>query len=98
MAAKPVYHPFAANDFGDAVNWYMNQSVRVAESFIQEVDQAIKLICNNPNRWSNKYADYRELKLKNFPFTVVYTFEEGQAFVVITAIHHHKKDPETKYR
>ncbi len=76
-----------------ALAWYLERSVLAAENFVEEVDHIIELICQTPYRWRNEYDDYRELGLKKYPYSIVYTIEEENKVVVVSSIYHHSRSP-----
>lgn len=98
MSYTYILHKHAQKDYEQSLEWYMERSVDAAEKFVQAVDNALQLICNNPYRWRNKYKNFHEITLKKYPFTIIYTIEEEQALIVVSSIYHHKKNPKGKYR
>ena len=68
-----------------------------AKGFIAFVEETLKLICENPNRWINEYANFHELGVKKYPYSLVYTIEAEMQRVIITAVFHGKRTPLNKY-
>jgi plasmid stabilization system protein ParE len=98
MSYKYVYTPDALRDYSESVSWYTLRSSRAAENFITEVKEKIKLICNNPDKFKNRYKNFKETSLKKYPFYIIYFTDEANKTVVITAVYHHKRNPRSKYR
>lgn len=93
-----ILHKHAQKDYEQSLEWYLTKSLDAAERFVKAVDNAFELICDNPNRWRNKYKNFHEITLKKFPFTIIYTIEEDRSLIVISSIYHHKRSPKGKYR
>ena len=98
MSYRYVFHAAAQQDYEDAVIWYAEKSLQAAENFVTAVDQTLILICEYPRRWRNEYKKFRELGVKKYPYTIIYTIEEPQQLIVITSIYHHKRNSKKKYR
>lgn len=98
MSYRYILHEYAQEDYESSLRWYMERSVQAAENFIAAVDNAFQLICDNPSRWRNAYKDYYELGLKKYPFSIIYTIEEDEKLIVVSAIYHRKRNPKKKYR
>ena len=50
-ARKLRIHPEARQDVADGRDWYADHSVLAAERFLDEVDRAVELIREAPERW-----------------------------------------------
>lgn len=98
MSYSYIINEFAQKDYETSLKWYAERSNQAAVNFVTEVDKALILICNYPERWRNQYKNFHELTLKKYPFTIVYTIEKDKQLVVITAIFHHKRNSNKKYR
>ena len=44
-------HPDAFQEAAAAVDWYASRSQRAAETFTAEVDRAVEIISESPERW-----------------------------------------------
>jgi plasmid stabilization system protein ParE len=97
MRYKHVYTPAALRDYTESVSWYALRSIRAAENFIAEVTEKIKIICNSPGKFKNRYKNFRETSLKRFPFYIIYFTDDANKTVIITAVYHHKRNPRNKY-
>jgi hypothetical protein len=58
-------HPIAQKEYEASFSWYLERSLDAAENFVKEVDVALIEICRDPNRYRNKYKNYREYGLQN---------------------------------
>ena|ERR1700756_1551124 len=84
----------ATDDLQDSYDWYEKRRIGLGEQFIEEVDDYLDLISNNPYQFSVQFSEkYRFALLKRFPFRIVYNIEEGENLVNITAVFHTSRDP-----
>lgn len=98
MSYSYVLTPAAQIDYEESLLWYLERSETAALNFVAAIDNTINLICEHPKRWRNTYKNFRELSLKKYPFAIIYIIEEDTKMVVITAIYHHKRIPNKRYR
>jgi len=84
----------ATADLQDAYDWYEEQSVGLGDRFIKEVDNHLDLISENPYLFAIQFSGkYRFALLDHFPFRIVYSFDENQKIVFVTAVFHTSRDP-----
>ena len=88
----------AQKEYETSLKWYMERSTSAAERFVNAIENVLSIISEHPKRWHNIYKNYYELRLKKFPFTIIYVIEENEQQVIITAIYHNKRNPKKKYR
>jgi plasmid stabilization system protein ParE len=50
MSYRYILHPLAQQDYEKAVEWYAARNIKAAENLIIEMEQALQLICDNPDR------------------------------------------------
>jgi plasmid stabilization system protein ParE len=98
MSYSYVLTSAAQLDYEESLLWYLERSETAALNFVAAVNDTIQLICNHPQRWRNSYKNFRELSLKKYPFAIIYIIEEDAKMVVITAIYHHKRIPNKRFR
>jgi plasmid stabilization system protein ParE len=85
--------PVAEAEYESAVNWYLTKSVDVASRFVIEVEEAIKSIRKQPDRFSRWDDTYRYCLLNKFPYYVAYRY--AASAVTIVAIRHGAQDQVT---
>ena len=98
MVYKYIFLSEAQEEYEEALYWYLEKGISVAENFVNAVDNALLLICDHPLRWRNFFDIYFELSLKKFPFNIVYIVDSERKLVIVTSVYHHRKNPEKKYR
>ena len=68
-----------------AIEWYAARSQQAADAFIAELDQAVKIISESPERWATHLHGTRRCLLRRFPFAVVYRHRSSVVQVVAIA-------------
>jgi len=88
----------AQEEYESSISWYLERSVVVAEQFIDAVDHTLSLICEHPYRWRNEYANFYEITIRKYPYSIIYTINDTKGLILVAAIHHHNRNPNRKYR
>jgi plasmid stabilization system protein ParE len=78
-------HPGAVDDIEQGRGWYQERNPVVADAFLAEVDRAMSLIAEAPNRWPFRYDRARAYVMADFPYTVFYAERTGSAIVLAVA-------------
>lgn len=97
MSYAYIFLSEAQHEYEVALFWYLEKSIKAGENFVTAIDNALKLICEHPRRWRNEHADYFELNVKNYPFSVIYRIDNNSRVVLISSVYHHNRDPQNKY-
>ena len=97
MAYIYILLPETENEYQDSILWYLERSVSTAENFISQVENTLDLLCENPFLGKCTYRNIYELKVKKFPFNIVYFIEEANNQIVVVSIFHDKRNPEKKF-
>lgn len=88
---KYVFHPEALIEYSEAVQYYAEQSIDLAQKFIDAVEDAIYRLRNFPQSHPVIEKDIRRCLTSEFPYGILYTVESD--FVLILAVMHCKKKP-----
>lgn len=92
MAAKHVdIHPDALVELKSAILWYKLRSQPAALRFSEQVDDAMELITESPQRWPLGDYGTRRFVLQRFPFAIIY--REQSETVQIVAVAHGRRRP-----
>jgi len=84
----------ATDDLQSAYDWYEEQIKGLGERFVKEVDEYFIIIRKNPFQFAVQFsAKYRFALLSHFPFRIVYSINEDQRIVYISAVFHTSRDP-----
>ena len=82
------FHPGFGSDLIRAARWYEAQEAGLGHRFIDEVDQAIQTIAQQPLMWRAVTKDVRRFLLRRFPYGIHYRLiEQGQAIRFLTLKH-----------
>ena len=84
-------HPLAAQEIEAAFDWYFVRSPRSANSFLNQVNQAIFQIQESPGTWPSYDHGTRHYIITGFPFQIIY--RQRDSIIEIIAIAHGKRKP-----
>lgn len=83
MASATIeLHPGAIEDIEEGRAWYQSHNPVIADAFIAEVDHAMFLVAEAPDRWPRRNGHLRSLVLAGFPYTLFY-LDQGDTVVVL---------------
>ncbi len=98
MSYRYILDRKAQEDYEDALKWYLERSETAAANFVTAIDETLAVICNSPTRWRNTFKHFYEFSAKKYRYTIVYSIEEIQGLIFVSAIYHHKRSPRRKFR
>jgi plasmid stabilization system protein ParE len=81
----------AEEEIEESRAWYRKRSVRAEAAFLREVDHAVEQVTSAPRRWPRYLAETRRYVFPDFPFSLIYFFQDDTVYVV--AIAHDKRRP-----
>lgn len=88
----------AEQDIENALLYYMEESARLALSFIDDLEKAIQYIREHPASGSTRYAyeleipNLRSWQLQRFPYLIFY-MEEAEGIYILCVLHVHTDLP-----
>lgn len=82
-------HPDAQKDLVAGRDWYESRSLIAAERFLIEVERALDLVREAPERWPLFRLGLRRYVLSAFPYTIVYRVTSDN--VDVYAVAHTKR-------
>lgn len=91
-------HELAYKEYIDAYEWYEDKSDGLGSRFMNAVEKRLKQIAEHPEYYSKKRGNFREAKVEDFPYKIVYEFFKSNQLVHVSAIYHDKRNPKRKYR
>jgi toxin ParE1/3/4 len=86
-----VFHPEALTEYAEAVQYYAEQRVEVAQAFIDVIEDAVYQIRESPTRYVVIDEDVRRCMTRKFPYGILYTIE--QDYILILAVMHGSREP-----
>jgi plasmid stabilization system protein ParE len=91
-------HEKAHDEYIEAYTWYELKQAGLGERFMGCVEKKLQQITEHPEYYRKRKGNYREAKVENFPYMIVYEFFKGKQLVHIAAIYHGKRNHKRKYR
>ena len=82
-------------DLKEAKNWYKSININLDKRFSRIIGKTIIRISENPFLFPEKYNQIRVAVVNKFPYTVQYLVENETNKVIIVAIFHDKREPQT---
>lgn len=98
MSYHIQFYRRALDEYEDATTWYSERSRKAAENFALAVEEKLKILRAEPDRFGKTHRDYREVGLNKYPYKIVYVIKEKEQVVAIASIFHQKRNPKTKYK
>ena len=86
-------HPEAEEDLKRALDYYGNIDNKLEEKFIAFLDETFQQILKFPTLYPYETQTAQKILMKKFPYIILY--EQYQNIIMILAIFHTKRDPET---
>jgi len=81
-------------ELSDACEWYENHKPGLGKEFLDEFDNCIEQILNNPFEFAVNFSErYRFATLKKFPYSIVYRIDDDNDFVMINSVFHQSRNP-----
>ncbi len=86
------FHPEAAIELNEAVDYYASRENRLGLDFISEVISSINRIISYPDAWPLLGKDIRRCLIKRYPYGILYSIEKER--ISIVAIMNLNRNPE----
>lgn len=95
MAFKVVIGKSARLDAQNVLDWYAGESIAALEKFVNNFFLHIDEIAERPESFGivRQRPHYRKLKIKRFPYYIIFRIDEKRNRVVIAAVVHTKRNP-----
>jgi plasmid stabilization system protein ParE len=91
MSLPLVFRGAAQAEFDDGATWYAAQNLGLGADFVDEVQQVLDTITNQPDRYPVASGDVREAPVCKFPYCVYYRAKPDR--IVVIAVFHTSRDP-----
>ena len=98
MSYTIVFLVRAQHELLDAWEWYENKQTGLGDRFKDQLMNRIHSIAQHPERYPIRIATYREVRIKVFPYLVIYRIDKDTNTVVISSIFHTSRNPMKKYK
>ena len=91
MSLSVVFRRAARREFDEAALWYEARRVGLGSAFVLEIDRAVALAAEDPNRFPVMHANVRCLRVRRFPYSIFFLVESER--LVVLAVFHARRDP-----
>lgn len=92
-------HQQAHEEYIQAYEWYELRQKGLGDRFMGYVEKKLQQISEHPEYYGKRQnSRFRETKVDNFPYLIVYEFFKRKQLIHIAAIYHGKRNPRNKYR
>lgn len=96
MTLRVVFRRAAQADFSESAAWYERQRSGLGDEFVTEVEIAIGRAAESPSLYPFVLGDVRRVVTRRFPYSIL--FRERREFLVVLAVFHGRRDPQTWQR
>ena len=79
-------------DIEEIVEWYESQKQTLGFDFLVELEETISIIEDFPKAFTTFFEDFRKVKIKRFPFAIVYFLNEKGNKLEIVGVFHEKRN------
>jgi plasmid stabilization system protein ParE len=76
------YHPKAADEYDEAIDYYEDCQAGLGKQFTQEIDASIKLILAFPTAWTLLEGEIRRILIRRFPFGLLYISRDDEIYIL----------------
>lgn len=91
MSWRLIVRREARSELAEAVDWYRSQHPDFGNRFLRAFLEAVNKLVENPYLFQRLDDDIRRVRLKDFPYNLLYFIQEDR--VVIVACAHAKRRP-----
>ena len=87
------FHPAAQAEHLESIAYYESKRPGLGAIFLAEFENVMALVCEKPHRYAiEKPPDVRRIRMKKFPFTILY--RTASFTVQVLAVAHHRRRPQ----
>lgn len=88
---KVEFHPLAAKELSDAVQFYEGKARGIGDDFVNEVERLLEVLQTHPELGRPVPGDVRTVPARRFPYTLIYRASGDRLFLL--AIAHQRRRP-----
>ena len=81
----------AQTEYDDAADWYESRRSGLGLRFVEAVEQVLKAISGQPDRWPEAMVGVREAPVQKWPYCIYY--EVHSDHVMVLAVFHTSRNP-----
>ena len=83
------FHPEAATEFSEAVQYYEEVDHGLGQDFAVEPLSAIQRAVAHPQAWGTLEGEIRRSLVRRFPYAILYV-EDDQGILILAVMHLHR--------
>ena len=91
MTLAVVFRRASRREFDEAALWYEERRPGLGFEFAEEINRAVYLAAENPERFPIMHRDIRCVRARRFPYSVFFRVESRR--IVMLAVFHARRDP-----
>ena len=91
MTLAVVFRHAARREFDEAALWYEARQPGLGVQFVLEINRAVYLAVENPERFPLMHRDIRCVRARRFPYSVFFRTESRR--IVVLSVFHARRDP-----
>lgn len=92
MSYSLIVKPEAELDMLKSAKWYEEKQVDLGIRFLDEIEDKLSLVTQNPLQYQIRYKNTRWALVKHFPYAIHFVVEEDK--VIVLAVLGTRDDPE----
>ncbi len=91
MNLAVVFRHAARREFDEAAFWYEERQSGLGLQFVSEINHAVGLASEIPERFPIMHRDVRCVRARRFPYSVFFQIESQR--IVVLSVFHARRDP-----
>lgn len=91
MTLAVVFRRAARHELDDAALWYEARRAGLGVEFVSEINRAVCLLAENPERFPIMHRDVRCVRARCFPYSVFFRADPRR--IVVLSVFHARRDP-----
>ena len=91
MTLAVVFRHAARREFDEAALWYEQRRPGLGAEFVAEINHAVYLAADSPERFPVMHRDVRCVRVRRFPYSVFFHVESLR--IVVLSVFHARRDP-----
>jgi plasmid stabilization system protein ParE len=93
---KVVVKEEVYSDLLQIVKWYEAKSPEIALAFLDEWEQSLTFVSENPFAFQIKFKNFRHSKVTRFPYLIIFEIENAE--IIIYSVIHCSRKPTKRYK
>ena len=91
MIVKPFFRRAARLEYDEAAGWYETQKSGLGSKFVEEIERALLLACETPQRFTKMIHDVRCIRVRRFPYSIFFRIRDDR--LIVLSVFHARRNP-----